>query len=329
MGKLVEMGEFGFIRALASEIACDDPDVLLGIGDDCALVRLGGALWAVTTDAMLEGRHFRRDWLTPQQIGARAMTAGLSDVAAMGARPRFAFTSLALPPQWEAEDALQLARGLAEQARRYGVCLLGGDTVAAHEHALVDVVVLGECAARVWRRDTARVGDVLCVTGTLGDCAAALAARTAGVAAPLTWEAYASPQPRVPETAAWQRLEAITAALDVSDGLVQDAGHLCERSSVGIRIEAARVPTSDGARRTAEALGTNPLPWALGGGEDFELLFTAAAGQVAALQGSVETPVTVIGEVVPGDAVEVLDEDGRVVPVLSRGWDHFSSAAGA
>lgn len=324
MAKLRDLGEFGFIAALAAQVECEDPDVVLGPGDDCALVRMGGGVWAVTTDAMLEGRHFRRAWLTPYQIGARAMTAGLSDIAAMGTKPRFAFSSLALPPDWEAEDGLELARGLAEQARRYGACLLGGDTVAAHEHAFVDVVVLGECGSRVWRRDGARVGDVVCVTGTLGDCAAAIAAREAGMAKPLTWGAYAEPQPRVTEAAALQRVGGISAAMDISDGLVQDAGHLCERSGVGIRIEAARVPVSEGARATAETLGGDVLTWALTGGEDFELLFTAAAESVAALEAAVDVPVTVVGEVLAGEGVEVVDEDSRPLRVGSGGWDHFA-----
>lgn len=324
MAKLRDLGEFGFIDALAAHVACEDPDVLLGIGDDCALVRTGGGVWAITTDAMLEGRHFRHDWLTPYQTGARAMTAGLSDIAAMGARPRFAFSSLALPPEWEANDGLELARGLAEQARRFGACLLGGDTVAAHEHAFVDVVVIGECCGQVWRRDGARVGDVVCVTGTLGDSAAAMAARMAGVEEPLTWEAYAEPTPRVPEAAALQRAGGITAAMDISDGLVQDAGHLCERSGVGIRLHAERVPVSEGARATAETLGREAIEWALSGGEDFELLFTAAAESVPALQEAIEAQVTVVGEVVKGTKVEVVDKASRPLQLRSGGWNHFA-----
>lgn len=324
MAKLRDLGEFGFIKALAAKAACEDPDVLLGIGDDCALVTMGGAVWAITTDAMLEGRHFRRDWLTPYQIGARAMTAGLSDIAAMGARPRFAFCSLALPPEWEAEAGLQLAHGLAEQAGRFGACLLGGDTVAAHEHAFVDVVVIGECGDHIWRRDGARMGDVVCVTGTLGDCAAAIAARGAGIARPPTWEAYAEPRPRVREAAALQRIGAIHAAMDISDGLVQDAGHLCERSGVGIRLHAERVPLSDGARATAATLECDAREWALAGGEDFELLFTAAVDDVAALQEAAGARVTVVGEVVAGASVELVDENSRPLRVGSGGWDHFA-----
>ncbi|MGE5530678.1 MAG: thiamine-phosphate kinase, partial [Bacteroidota bacterium] len=222
---LASLGEFGLIAKITELINCADPDVILGMGDDCALVRAGAdTTWAVTTDAMIEGRHFRRDWLTPYQIGARAMTAALSDIAAMGASPRFAFASLAIPPNWDASDALALARGLADKASRFGACLLGGDTIAAHEHAFLDITLIGQCGPHVWRRDGARPGDAVCVTGNLGGVAAAIAARLTGIEAPLTWQWYAAPIPRVEAVSALSSVGAITAALDLSDGLVRDAG---------------------------------------------------------------------------------------------------------
>jgi thiamine-monophosphate kinase len=322
---LASIGEFGLIAKIAELANCKAPDVLLGIGDDCALVRVADNItWAITTDAMVEGRHFRRDWLTPHQIGARAMTAALSDIAAMGASPRFAFASLAIPPGWEASDAIALARGLAEQAARFGACLLGGDTIAAHEHAFIDITLIGQCGRDVWRRDGARPGDAVCVTGDLGGTAAAIAACNAGIAEPLTWQYYASPIPRVEAVPPLMAVGAITAALDISDGLIQDAGHLCERSGVGIVLRADKLPISGETQETAQALQADAVQWALSSGEEFELLFTAPADMVDALIAAANMPLTVIGEVVEGSGVDVVDASGRNVLVESVGWDHFA-----
>jgi thiamine-monophosphate kinase len=317
------LGEFGFIERVARMASCAAPELELGVGDDCALVRVGDQRLAVTTDAMLEGRHFRTDWLSPEEIGARAMTAGLSDIAAMGARPVLAFTSVAIPPAWTAEEATELSRGLVEQAARYGACLAGGDTIAAHEEAFVDVIVIGWCGEHIWRRDGAEVGDSVCVTGSLGGAMAATAGRLAGLASIPCWEAYARPQPRVLEAAAMAPLGLIHAAMDISDGLVQDAGHICERSGVGIVIRATDVPVHAGAIEVTAELGEDAVWYALTGGEDFELLFTCRPEAVPVLQAAISTPLTVVGEVVAGAQVVVLDAAGEEMALARRGWDQF------
>lgn len=321
--RLHDLGEFGFIERLAQMASCTAPDLELGIGDDCAIIRVGDRRLVVTTDAMLEGRHFRLDWLSPEQVGARAMTAGLSDIAAMGAEPRYAFTSVAIPPAWTAEQATDLGRGLMRQAERYGACLAGGDTIAAHGEAFVDVVIVGLCGEHIWRRSGAEVGDSVCVTGNLGGAAAAMAGRLAELSDIPCWDAYAQPTPRVAEAGLLAPLGLIHAAMDISDGLVQDAGHLCERSGVGIVIHAGDVPIDPGAVHVAQQLGKDALGYALAGGEDFELLFTCRPEAVPELQAAVETPIRKIGEVIPGGGVVVLDRTGTEVEVPSTGWDHF------
>ncbi|MHB8994233.1 MAG: thiamine-phosphate kinase [Armatimonadota bacterium] len=322
---LTRLGEFGLIAEISQLVNCNDADVVLGIGDDCAVVRAGGdTIWAITTDAMIEGRHFRRDWLTPYEIGSRAMTAALSDIAAMGASPRFAFSSLAIPPSWDASEAIAMARGLASQATNFGACLLGGDTIAAHEHAFIDITLIGQCGQEIWRRDGAQPGDAVCVTGNLGGTAAAIAARLAGLEKPLTWQRYAAPVPRVETASALSSLGAITAALDISDGLVQDAGHLCDRSGVGIRLHADRLPISGQTQATARALARDAVQWALSSGEEFELLLTTPPHKVECLQAATDLPLTVVGEVVEGAGVAVIDASGSPVRLVSAGWDHFA-----
>lgn len=323
--RLRDLGEFGFIDRISRFSHCSRDDVLLDIGDDCAVVETpSGDRLAVTTDAMLEGRHFRLDWLTPYEVGSRAMTACLSDVAAMGAEPCFAFASTALPPEMAVEDAAELMRGVVDQAERFGACLLGGDTIAAHEHVGLDLMLLGRCRDHIWRRDGARVGNAVIVTGDIGGSAGAVAARSAGLRDIACWHRYAAPVPRVAQAAALNGVGEITSCIDISDGLVQDAGHLCERSGVGITIHAGLLPISEKTRTVAELLETQPLMWALTGGEDFELLFTAPPEAALALQDAAELPLTVVGEVVTGSGVTVVEDGGRPLVVQSGGWDHFA-----
>lgn len=322
---LRDLGEFGFIERISRLTRCTRADVLLAIGDDCAVVETpSGDRLAVTTDAMLEGRHFRLDWLTPYQVGARAMTACLSDIAAMGAEPCFAFSSVALPPGWSVEQADGLMLGLVDQAEKYGACLVGGDTVAAHSHALLDVALIGRCREHIWRRDGAHVGDLVAVTGELGGSTAAVAARLVRSDNPAFWDRYAAPVPRVAQAAALNGLGAITACLDISDGLLQDAGHLCEQSHVGIRIQAEHIPIAEATRSAALDLGAQALEWALTGGEDFELLITAPAKAMPELQAAAGIALTVVGEVTSGSGVEIIGENGQPLKFKSGGWDHFA-----
>ena len=319
---LSDLGEFGFIEQLRQMASGAAPGLAVAIGDDCAIIEVGDDRLAVTTDAMVEGRHFRLDWLTAREVGARAMTAALSDVAAMGAAPQYSFVSLGLPPDWPAERALELARGLVEQAEAHGAGLAGGDTVAA-DQAFVDVVAIGRCREHLWLRSGARVGDGLYVTGSLGGPAAAVDARLGGREPGACWESYAHPQPRVREAAQLEPLGVVHAAMDISDGLVQDAGHLCDQSGVGIVIRAAQVPVHTGVAQIAERLGRDPLQYALSGGEEFELLLTAPPGALAELQAAVAVPLQQIGEVVDGGSVVVLDATGSEVRPPVAGWDHF------
>lgn len=323
--RLQDLGEFAFIERVSRLVHCERDDVVLGIGDDCALILSpSGDTLAVTTDAVVEGVHFRLDWLTPYEIGARAMTACLSDTAAMGAEPAFAFSSVALPPEMEVKEAEEMLRGLVGQAERFGACLLGGDTVASSNQIILDVMLIGRCRSQIWRRDSASAGEVVAVTGALGGCGAAIAARRAGWTDIPTWHRYAQPTPRVTQAALLSEVGAISACIDISDGLVQDAGHLCQRSGVGIIIEADRVPVSDEAEAIAATLKLDALTWALTGGEEFELLFTAPETAISSLQAAADIPVTVIGRVTVGDHVEVSGMDGWRLAGLWSGWNHFA-----
>ncbi len=304
-------------------------DIRVGIGDDCALLRpRRGEEVAVTTDLSIDGRHFRLDWHPPEAVGHRTLARGLSDLAAMGARPLAAFVSLGLPPklmQGRRSWAAGFYDGLLALAAVHKCPLAGGD-LAQSPLALADIVLTGAVpAGRALLRSTARPGDLLYVTGTLGGAAAGLAAlarlgRTSGARAlPRSLAALLAPhlypQPRLPQ-GLWLRTRGLaTACLDISDGLSTDVHHLCEESGVAAEIDADALPLAPGAT----------LEQALHGGEDYELLFTARRGSPvpARIKG---VPVTRIGRILRrgslGNAVS-LHQNGSAAPLPRGGWEHF------
>ena len=331
--RLEELGEFSLIDRIAALTAEPSSVVRAGIGDDAAVLELAGdERLLVTTDAFVEDVHFRRQWLTPTQIGARAAGAALSDIAAMGGRPIAVLVSAGWPPSLDVAAAQQLIDGLAQVGGRYGAALAGGDTAASPGGIFIDVIVIGT-VRQPWLRSTAQPGDVLLVTGSLGEAAAALALLQSEVVAdaaalPVALrERFANPTPRLAVAEALAELGAVTAAIDISDGLVQDAGHLARSSRAAITIEADRLPISPPARRAAQQLGADPLQWALTSGEEYELLLTVApdlvqqAAELVADKGG--TTLTPIGQVSQGEGVVVLDESGEPLELPTSGWNHF------
>ena len=333
---LRDAGEFGFIERISALVAQagDDPRVVLGIGDDAALLDLGGReLLAVTTDAMLEGRHFRLDWLRPGEIGWRAAAGALSDLAAMGADPAAVFCSVGLPPDWPVEDADALMEGIATSIGSTGAILAGGDLIAS-DRVLIDIMAIGQVPrGGQLTRGGARCGQLLAVTGALGAPAAAVAMLNAGGREGLgehgaVWRRFARPEPRIAAGRAIATSGLASAAIDLSDGLVQDAGHIAERSNLRAVIEGERVPIADGCLEIAEALGEHALRWALSGGEDFELLIAvdeARADALRALPAINEIGLTVVGHLEEGEGVVALDALGDEIALPSGGWNHFGS----
>jgi thiamine-monophosphate kinase len=297
----------------------------LGVGDDAALFGVSaGQEVAASTDMLVEGIHFFPD-VDPRALGHKALAVNLSDLAAMGATPRWAMLSMALP----AVDHKWLegfARGFFALAEQYGVDLIGGDTTRGP--LTLNVQVMGEVAkGKALRRDGAKVGDEVWVSGTLGDAAAAVAHRRGELVLDagtlercrnkLDW-----PAPRV--ALGRELISLAHSTIDVSDGLVGDLGHICERSHVGAVIEYAAVPSSADLR----ALKNKPRVdrAILAGGDDYELCFTAdpsGASQIEALATTLELALTRIGRIVEGDAVTVRNESGGILPIKEGGFDHF------
>ena len=314
-------------------------ELRLGIGDDCAILRpRPGEEIVVTTDFTLEGRHFRRDWHTPASAGHRTLARGLSDVAAMGARPLAAFLSLAVPRTVAAEGTWLdgFFDGLFALANALGVPLAGGDTAEAPgEHILADIVLLGAVpTGKALRRDRARPGDRLFCTGALGGAAAELQQLSQGAApGPAATGARGStepnphpqlfPTPRLRVGQALLQRGLATAAMDLSDGLSTDLRHLCEASGVAAEVLPTKLPIHPLAASLAPE---EALRLALGGGEDYELLFAAppAARVPKRLAG---VPLTEVGLLTKrqrgGPLVSLLGADGKRTALVPGGWEHL------
>jgi thiamine-monophosphate kinase len=325
------LGEFDLIRKYFTR---PTPQAVLGIGDDCALLQpTAGMQWAVSSDMLVEGRHFLST-VRPERLGHKALAVNLSDLAACGAKP-VAFTlALALPRVDEAFLA-GLAQGLFDLADAHGIGLVGGDTTAGPLNLCI--TVFGEVPpGQALRRDGARAGDALWVShplhGGVGDARLALEAFRGHVSlGAADFEAVRAameqPQPRVALGLALRGLA--TAAIDVSDGLAGDLGHVLQRSGVGAEIDLDRLPIGP-------VLARQPLQrqwqWCLAGGDDYELLFTAPAGaddRVLAAGAAAGVGVRRIGRISAEPGLRLHDAQGRPVALALRGFDHFADDTGA
>ncbi|HJL14344.1 MAG TPA: thiamine-phosphate kinase [Sandaracinaceae bacterium LLY-WYZ-13_1] len=317
------MDEFELIDRIRARLARDAPRVRIGIGDDAAvLAPLSGGI-VISVDAVVDGVHFDRRWLGWPDVGWRGWCAALSDLAAMGAPPVAGVLSLVVPSDEDEANVLAMIGGVAEAADAFDAPVVGGNVSGGRQLALHSTVI-GEAPAEPLRRAGARVGDAVWVTGTVG-------------AAALGWrllEAGRADDPEAaPFVARWRRprprfdvMDAVrsvaSAGIDVSDGVLQDLGHVCEASGVGADVELARLPRVPGHRSLAARVDADPDALAAGGGEDFELLFTAPP---AAGLGGVATRIGTVRERGEGPPVRALDADGRERAVARAGHRHFGA----
>ena len=291
------------------------------IGDDCAVLRPArGHELLVTTDFSLEGTHFRREWHSAESVGHRCLARGLSDIAAMGGHPLAAFLSLALPsdlPQGWADGFLKGLLGLAKQ---HGVPLAGGDTAQSPAGVLADIVVVGSVPkGKAILRSGARAGDAIYVTGSLGGSAAALALLEQGRRLHARdFRQHYFPTPRIEVGRILREKKLASAMIDISDGLSVDLMHLCEESGVGAQLEQSAIPLAEIGRPAREV----DLRFALHGGEDYELLFTAPRKRriPAKLAG---VPITMIGFVTRDKHIFLVGPGGAGTELLPGGWEHF------
>jgi thiamine-monophosphate kinase len=321
------LGEFDRIRRFFAPLAGPEG---LGLADDAALVELAsGRRLVVTTDAIVEGVHYLPQD-PPELVAAKLLRVNLSDLAAMGAVPRHYLLTTALPPACGEDWLARFAQGLDDDQRRFGVALIGGDSVATPGPAMLSLTAIGEVAAGAEiRRGTARAGDRIWVSGTIGDASLGLAVLEgshAGLAAPhraYLVDRYRLPQPRVTLGPALAGIA--HAMLDVSDGLLADLGHIGEASRLACVVFAEALPLSPAAR-AAVASSAAAVGALATGGDDYELLFTApdsATESLNRLSASLAVPITAIGTISNGEGVRLVDGDDNEIRVAALGYRHF------
>ncbi len=330
MVELRKIGEFGLLRRVREWMKASDPSLIQGMGDDVAVFETGGKALLATTDILIEDVHFERAWIDPYHLGKKALAVNLSDIAAMGGTPRYFLLSLGLPKNLSLAFISRFYKGLREMARPFGVDLIGGDTSLSSK-IIVNICLLGEGEKRslIYRKG-ARVGDDLYVTGTLGGSALGLkilqrkrtGARPRGLI-----EKHLSPRPRVEVGQAIGKKKLATAMIDVSDGLLIDVSHLLEESGKGARIWEDRLPLSRLYRKYVSSYAGDPYLFALSGGEDYELLFTAPPGlreRIAGLGRIWKVPVTRIGEITSSQSgFRIIRKNGTEYFPSKTGFDHF------
>jgi thiamine-monophosphate kinase len=321
-------GEFGLIERLRRGLPAADARLAIGIGDDAAVWRAGAAFTLATTDTLVAGVHFLPGRVTWRDVGWKALAVNLSDIAAMGGRPTFALVTLALPPDTSVEQIDEMYAGLGACAQQYGVSIAGGDIVASPVLAIT-VALAGEAdgAPDVLRRDAARPGDAIAVTGPLGGSAAGLYALQHDLDAARAdvrdaIARHARPQPRIAEGLA-ALAAGVRCGIDVSDGLVQDLGHVCEASGCGAELYGVPLdPALEGLVARGAIDAERAFAMAAGGGEDYELLLIATDAAIARVREQ-HAGVRIIGRIVAEPrGVRVL-RDGVEVALAVRGWDHL------
>ncbi len=332
----MELTEDELIAAIRTVLSGETSGVVVGIGDDAAVVEPGSGQQILTTDMLVEGVHFDLATISARDLGAKSIVVNVSDIAAMAASPRYALASIGLAPEIDAAWVIELYGGMRTACDEYALTLVGGDCNRA-DAVIISVTVVGEVApGRAVTRAGARPGDVIVVTGSLGAAAGGFVLSRAhpskaAEALGKPWgrtllEALARPVARVGEAQTLAQAGA-TAMMDLSDGLAKDLSRLCAESGVGARIELKAVPVSPALSEATDVLGVDPLELAIGGGEDYELLATIDLTHLdrarEELRERYGVTLTEVGGIIEEGLVAV-GADGMESPLEPKGWDHFA-----
>lgn len=330
--KVSELGEFGLIDLLAKMISTSqaqqppNPRLLIGIGDDAAAWRIPDEIQLATVDSMVQGVHFTMDTMTWKELGWKAMAGNVSDIVAMAGVPEYALVALTLPEDTLVKNVTDLYQGFLDLAKAYGINIIGGN-ISRSSVVTIAITVLGSGREDVLlRRSTARPGDLIAVTGFPGNANAGFTLLTEKPDIPARQtlpfrRAFTNPVPRMVEAQALVKNGVIT-AIDISDGLVADLGHICEASRVGARVNVDKLPVDEDLRKI---YGERALDFSLSGGESFELIFTGKRKAIKQTMNDCSIPITIIGEIIqenPG-VVSLQDGKGNLFSTKQTGWRHF------
>jgi len=337
---LAQVGEFGLIDRIHEIIqkeGVQQPKSVLGIGDDCAAFQARpGYDLLVTCDCMVENRHYLPRYMSPHDIGRRAMVLNISDVGAMGGRPRYALISLGLRSDTSLNDVIAMYRGFLTELGPFEAFIIGGNITKSSDANFIDITLIGEVeTGKMLRRSTAKAGDVILVTGYPGQSAAGLAILLEAALIE-DWSenqlvmAYQRPSHRALEGYAVARTGFAHAMIDTSDGLLGDLGHICHESGVGATVYEKELPVSPALMQFAQSAKRQPLEYILKESDDYELLITCAPQNVAIIRNTIAglngLPVSRIGDITQNKGqIEIVDSAGNSRSVIKSGWDHFSN----
>lgn len=313
--KVKDIGEFGLIERITKKLK--DKDVIVGIGDDAAVIKTEKGLQVLTTDCLVEGDHFRREWFTPEQIGMKAIEINVSDIAAMGAIPKYVLVELALPIDLDVEFVEELYKGIWKVCDKYNIEVIGGN-MAHCENIVISITLTGEVDKNnLCLRSGAKPGNFIFVSGHLGNGRAGLRLFQEDLKGlEQVRKSYLEPKAQL-ETA----LKIATYAnsmIDVSDGLAPEIKHICDESNCGAIIYKDKIPIKDEVRNVARMLNEDEYDYALFGGEDFELVFTVSKEKLDKVNG------LLVGEIIKNKEIK-LSSKGKEKEITESGYDHFST----
>lgn len=326
---LAETGERAVIRLIEKLFPAVQPDLVRGIGEDCAVISQQDDYLLVTTDTLVEGVHFRLDYTSPYLLGKKALAVNLSDIAAMGGIPAYAFLNLAAPPQLPLSFIRKLLQGINSWSKRYKVPLIGGDTVSSNGKIVLTITLIGRSPEKKAAfRSGAKEGDLVFVSGYLGDSAAGLTLLERNPAPQAEYKrlikAHLDPTPRIELGRQLVQNNLINSMIDISDGLATDLAHVAEESGMGAEISSARVPISPSCRKLAKELNRSPMTWALSGGEDYEILFTVPKDKAGELP-KISSRIFKIGRIVKKMGIYLIDNNEKK-DISYTGFSHFSGS---
>ncbi len=321
-------GEFNLIKRISE--GWKQGDVIVGIGDDAGVIKCGERYILLTTDLLIEDVHFKLDYITPYQLGKKAVAVNLSDIAAMGGEPRYFLLSLALSPQTDLDFIDEFNMGMKHMAESFGVCLIGGDMSSSNK-IMMNITMIGFADAFV-TRSGAEEGDAIFVTGTIGDSSLGLKILEEKGMGWIKGEdemvlRHIEVQPRVREGSFIAKKGFATSMIDISDGLLQDLSHILESSKKGATLWLERIPLSKSFIRIREEMKDGLWDYVLSGGEDYELLFTVSSRKkkqfVMEFQRHFETSITEIGVIEGEKGLRILDKKGEIIDLPPKGYNHF------
>lgn len=323
-----QVGEFGLIELIKKRILSKDKKVLVNIGDDAAIIKPSAdKLLIFTTDTMVERVHFDLRYCTYQEIGWKVMTANLSDIAAMGGLPTYALVTIGLPKSARTSDILSIYEGAAKIARRHNCRIIGGDTTLVKKDLFISIALLGEVEKEfLVTRSGAQKGDLICITGKLGEALAGLKfLKRFGRRNLSLVKKHLKPEPKIDQVRALIGRLKINSMIDISDGLSSELFHLAEESKVGMVLYEQNIPVSAKCEKVALLLKGNPLKWALSSGEEYELLFTVDKRVQRKLESiKSKLGISVIGRITDKrQGIKIVRKSGAVRDLRKSGFSHF------